>query len=463
MPRHRALLLVALLPGMALASGVEGRTRTQGPVCAGEYADFHSALRQEIRSFEASSQANYTYLVRDTVIYEHVYYGTGGKLRRAYLRHVRHGTAFAYRSANGEFYLATNEHVAVAPEVTGPGSDVDGVPDGARKVRETLRVVQNESDEDEATQIPLTRVAADASLDVAVLKTRHPLRLMPYPFGRSAGLRVGNAVQVRGYPLAAFAASNTGRVTAVGQPDRERGWNHEDFTVDALLNSGNSGSPVFAISCKTGELELVGIYHAGYSGAQALNVVVSIDQLRPLLDRLEVGHAARVAEAEVDRARVLAGLRGQGGQLEMPFGERVVRVEALASGVRYSLLGTGFPLSGRVALELESPLEKGPVLVRAGRADEAASPVTTLPAELGSELGALEDGLWRQLEAVLQYRAAELAHSWGFVASLAEHIRLRSEDQREQLQAVDFAGDGRFQGLAGEPALPGRARAPAAR
>lgn len=464
MLRRRALLLAALLPGMALAGGVEGRTRTQGPVCAGEYADFHTALRQEIRAFEASAEANYTYLVRTTAVYEHVYYGKGGKLRRAYLRHQRHGTAFAYRSAGGEWFLATNEHVAVAPEVTGPGSDVDGVPAGSRKVRETLRIVQSEADDDEASQIPLTRVAADAAMDVAVLKTRHALRLMPYRFGRSAGLKVGNAVQTRGYPLAAFAASNTGRVTAVDQPDRERGWAHEDFTVDALLNSGNSGSPVFAISCKTGELELVGVYHAGYTGAQALNVVVSIDQLRPLLDRLEVGRAAASAEQAVDRARVLAGLRGQGGQLEMPFGERVVRAEALAPGVRFSLMGTGFPLSARVAFEVESPAEGGPALVRSSRAGEGPSPVTALPAALGAELASLEDALWRQLEAVLQYRAAELAHAWGLAASLGERIRFRREDQREQLQAVDFAAEGRYQGLAEERSeRPAEPRAPAAR
>ncbi|HZZ86151.1 MAG TPA: serine protease [Anaeromyxobacteraceae bacterium] len=464
MPHRRALLLVALLPGLALAGGVEGRTRTQGPACAGEYADFLSSLRQEIRSFEASDDASYTYLIRSTAIYEHVYYGRGGKLRRAYLRHVRHGTGFAYRSAGGEWFVATNEHVAEAPEVTGPGSELEGIPAGSRKVRESLRIVQSEADDDEATQIPLTRVAADPALDAAVLKTRHPLRLLPYRLGRSAGLKVGNAVHVRGYPLAAFAASNTGRVTAVAQPDREKGWSHEDFTVDALLNSGNSGSPVFAISCKTGELELVGIYHAGYVGAQALNVVVSIDQLRPLLDRLEVGRAGAVADAAVDRAHVLAALRGQGGQLEMPFGDRVVRAEALASGVRFALLATGYPLSARVAFEVESPADGAAALLRPSRAGQGPSLVTELPAPLREELGPLEDALWGQLEAVLQYRAAELGRSWSLAASLGERIRLRREDQREELQAVDFAADGVYQGLAG---LPGRAEgaplAPAAR
>src|SRR6266568_294533 len=156
----RASLLVALLPAVALAGGVEGRTRTQGAACQGEYADFHSSLRQEIRT---------------SATYEHVYYGKGGKLRRAYLRHSRHGTAFAYRSAGGEWFVATSAHVAEAPEVTGPGNELDGVPAGSRKVRESVRIVQSESDDEESAQVPLTRVAVDPALDVAVLKTRHPL------------------------------------------------------------------------------------------------------------------------------------------------------------------------------------------------------------------------------------------------------------------------------------------------
>jgi len=459
----RASLLVALLPAVALAGGVEGRTRTQGAACQGEYADFHSSLRQEIRTFEASSDASYSYLIRTSATYEHVYYGKGGKLRRAYLRHSRHGTAFAYRSAGGEWFVATSAHVAEAPEVTGPGNELDGVPAGSRKVRESVRIVQSESDDDESTQVPLTRVAVDPALDVAVLKTRHPLRILPYRLGRSAGLKVGNAVLARGYPLAAFAAFNSGRVTAVGQADHEKGWAHDDFTVDALLNSGNSGSPVFAISCKTGELELVGIYHAGYAGAQAMNVVVSIDQLRPLLDRLEVGRPAEAADAGVERARALAALRGQGGPLEMPFGDRVVRAEPFALGVRFALLGGGYPLSARVAFEVESPVEGGASLVRSSRPGEGLSPVAALGSPLREEVVQLEEALWRQLDAVLQYRAAESGSAAGLMAALGERIRVRRDDQREQLQAVDFAADGTYQGLAAEAATATGAPAPAAR
>jgi len=44
---------------------------------------------------------------------------------------------------------------------------------------------------------------------------------------------------------------NTGKVLNPMTHDSERGWNHVDFMIDALLASGNSGSPVFAVSCRT--------------------------------------------------------------------------------------------------------------------------------------------------------------------------------------------------------------------
>src|SRR5207245_9812545 len=112
--------------------------------------------------------------------------------------------------------------------------------------------------------------------------------VMPYRVGRSGARRAGNLVQVRGFPLGAFAALSTGKVLKPLTHDTERGWNHADFMIDALLASGNSGSPVFAISCRTSEPELIGIYHAGYTDAAALNAVVAVDQLREELETLKV-------------------------------------------------------------------------------------------------------------------------------------------------------------------------------
>src|SRR5207245_69591 len=77
---------------------------------------------------------------------------------------------FAYELAAGETYLLTNEHVAVWPEVTDSNRHVDGVPEGCRRFEQRLRIVQDEHDDYEAGQIPLSRVASDPQLDAAVLK-----------------------------------------------------------------------------------------------------------------------------------------------------------------------------------------------------------------------------------------------------------------------------------------------------
>jgi serine protease Do len=449
--RSAAVLCAALLPAAALAGRASPppSASPQAPFCAGEYADVVSSMSRATRVFESSAEADYTYCIRTIATYEHVSYAKGGKLRRNYVRHVRHGTGFAYKAKDGEWWVATNEHVAQHPEVTDAEGEVEGVPAGSRKVREIVKIVASEADDDEGAQIPLTKVVADEALDLAVLKTHHPLKLMPYRIGRSSALRVGNIVQVRGYPLGAFAAANGGRVISTGQLDRERGWVHEDFAVDALLNAGSSGSPVFAVSCRTGDLELVGLYHAGYKDAQGLNVVVSVDQLR---DVLETGRApARpAAHTEVpDRGALLARVRAAAAPFVMPFGDRAVRVEAVGDGARFELLDAEFPLTSAVQVAL---------VVRGGDLAEPAALV--LPRRFGEReiLWAaldpawkdpgqrLHEALWRQLAAVVAYRDAEargrsLPDAREALSSSASRIRGRRSDQKDILQGVDFDAD----------------------
>ncbi len=255
-------------------------------LCSGDYADALPA--EKAASILDAVKQPFVFAIRNTATYEHVYYGRDGKLRRAYLRSVVHGTAFAYRIVNGETHLVTNEHVASQPDVTDDEHAVEGVPTGSKKVREQLKIVRDETDDYEPGHVPLAKLLSDTQADIAVLKTRKQLPVLPYRLGRSAALRPGNLVQVRGFPLGAFAAVNTGKVLNPMTHDTERGWNHVDFMIDALLASGNSGSPVFAVSCRTSEPELVGVYHAGYTDAAALNAVVAIDQLRDELDTLKV-------------------------------------------------------------------------------------------------------------------------------------------------------------------------------
>jgi serine protease Do len=415
----RALLALLLFASPAESAPAE----RDAARCTGRYADTLSAMSAAARAREARPAADYVYCLRATAVYEHVSYGQGGKLRRQYHTKVRHGTGFAYRHRDGEWLLATNHHVVSYPEVTGEGVEVEGVPPGSRRVREDVRIVSSEAEPEGPDQVALGQVVQDEALDLAVLSSRTPLRIIPYRFGSSRDLRVGNAVLARGFPLGAFPAANAGRVIGLGQRDTERGWDHEDFAVDALLNLGSSGSPVLAVSCETGEPELVGVYHAGYRGAQGLNVVLAVDGLRDVLDRLtaraRTAPAAGVPSASPAESRAALAR----GPLVMPFGGRAVRVEREGETVRFALLDAAFPLSARVEVSV----------VDAGAPAEGR----------GEELRA---ALWEQLGLVLGYRAAEAQRAGPGVTAardrFATRMREREEDQADLLAALRAGAEG---------------------
>jgi serine protease Do len=285
-----------------------------------------------------------------------------------------------------------------------------------------IRIVAGESDPDSPGQVVLRPLLADDPLDIAVLASREPLRLIPYRLGRSAELRIGTAVLARGYPLGAFMATNAGRVIGVGQRDLERGWDHEDFAVDALLNLGSSGSPVLAVSCETGEPEVVGVYHAGYRNAQGLNVVIAIDELRGLLEELRPPSrpgGPREPAADPDEARAALAK----GPVLIPFGRRAVRVERLGDAVRFAVLDAAFPLSARVELAI---VDRG--VAADGRAGE------------------LRAALWEQLGLVLRYRAAEegpeLRRSPAVRERVAARLRRGEQEQEQLLAALKAGADG---------------------
>jgi S1-C subfamily serine protease len=418
----RALLPAALAALASLpAQGAPAERAPRAP-CTSRYADTLAAMAAAARERESRPAADWVYCLRATAVYERLSYGRGGKIVHEYHSKTRHGTGFAYRQRGSEWLVATNQHVVSYPEVTGDGADLEGVPPGARRVRVEVRIVANESEPDSQDQIVLRPLLSDDPLDLAILSSREPLRVMPYRLGRSAELRIGNAVLVRGYPLGAFMAANSGRVIGLGQRDLERGWDHEDFAVDALLNLGSSGSPVLAVSCQTGEPEIVGVYHAGYRNAQGLNVVIAIDELRGVLEELRPpGRAAAPREPPADPAEARAALAR--GPVLIPFGRRAVRVERQGDAVRFAVLDASFPLSTQVELAI---VDRG--AAADGRAAE------------------LRAALWEQLGLVLRYRAAEETAELRRPSTARDRIaaRLRrSEDEQDQLlAAVKAAADG---------------------
>jgi serine protease Do len=323
--------------------------------CPGEYADNLSALAPKVRRLEAQL-ASYTFCIRTTATYECPSYGVDGELIHKRTQVVAHGTGFAYRRGGSGTLLLTNQHVAQWPIVTDDDHPAEDVPAGCKRVGEELSIVENEADSYERDDIPLSLVVADPQTDIAVLTTSSKLAVLPWKIGHSSRLRDRNIVDVRGFPLGVFKATNVGKVVSAYDHDTYKDWDHDDFVVDALLSQGNSGSPVLAISCKTGEFELVGVYHAGYTRASALNAVIGIDQIRNLITTLKLAPRLRDPATALDstsRARLATASLGT---LEpyFPFGALTASVRARADGgFFFELLNKSFPLRTYPIMVLE--------------------------------------------------------------------------------------------------------------
>ena len=356
-PRLRPLILPLLLLSLA-AAAADGPVpvapdRTEQSFCLGEYADDLTALSAAARRAE-QQQLAYTFCVRTTAVYECPSYGSAGSLRRRRRSASAHGTAFAYRRDDKGTLLLTNQHVAEWPAVTDEDHPVDGIPAGCKRVSDSLRIVDNEADNYAPDDLPLTRVVSDTALDAAVLRTSKSLPVLPWKVGRSSDLRVRNVVDVRGFPLGVFSATNVGKVVSEHDHDSFKEWNHDDFVIDALLSQGNSGSPVLAVSCRSGEFELVGLFHAGYTRGSALNVVVGIDQLTGLMSTLKAGAPRPDATLDADRRGQLLTEVRTAMDPYFPFGSLVAEVRAREDGALvYALLSPEFPARAAPVLVME--------------------------------------------------------------------------------------------------------------
>lgn len=349
-------------PAAAAGGAEEGGSPVR---CEGAYADDLSALKLEARDFDRRPEATFSRCTRDTAVYECLSYGQDGAVRRKQKRVVAHGTAFGYRRQGGDTLLLTNDHVASWPPVTDAQHLVEGVPPGCKRISEALSLVDDEHDTYARDDVPVTRIVSDPQLDVAILRAHAELPILAWKIGHSGALTERNVVEVRGFPLGAFRATNLGKVISANDHDDYRDWDHDDFVIDALLSDGNSGSPVLAISCATGEYELVGIFHAGYTGGSALNVVVGIDQVRDLMNTLKrspqrsSGDVAMAGAA--GRSTVVAALGGL-DEMFFPFGTLVAQVRRGPGDRLYFLVfGKDFPSSSEPILVLEDRPATAPV------------------------------------------------------------------------------------------------------
>ena len=351
-------------PRVQARGGLGGTPSGKGAYCAGFYADDFAALSAAAREAEQKPQSqSWVYAIRTTATYECLSYAGDGNVRRVRRKALAHGTGFGYRQQNGETSLLTNHHVAEWPAVTDDDHKIDDVPPGCKRVSDQLKIVESERDTYDRDDIPLQRVVTDKSMDMSVLKAHALLPILPWKVGRSADLKERNVVDVRGFPLGAFKATNVGKVVSTYDHDDEKDWDHVDFVVDAQLSPGNSGSPVLAVSCRTGEFELVGVYHAGYAGNTPLNVVVAIDQVRDMMTTLK--KSPRRERGEISaldrkaRTRLFSGLDGAIDPF-FPFDGAVAVARPRSDGALvFEVMSPGFPLRSTPALVVED-LPEGP-------------------------------------------------------------------------------------------------------
>jgi len=406
--------------------------RVAAAECSGAYAEDLSALSPKAREAERH-MTSYVYAVRTTATYECVGYSENGDLHRTRSTQVAHGTAFAYRKDGNDTLLLTNEHVAEWPLLQ----------NGCKRISEALRIVDDDKDDYAADDIVLTRVVVDPALDVAVLRAHQQLPVLPWKIGTSAALAPQQAVEVRGFPLGEFQATNIGKVISVHEHDDQGDWDHDDFVVDALLTSGGSGSPVLAVSCKTGELELVGIFHAHYNAASALNVVIGIDQVRDLMTTLQRTPHPAEAPIALDapaRTHLVDAVRSSADPPFFPLGPLVASVAVRGDGALvFAVYPSDFPHVTRPLVVLEDGGAAGAF----GKLDHAyigLHPYTGDDADIQALLGRTLDALRRDAIASLELRSAPTPASRDAYQQAARRRRSYQrmiDGQRDLAQALD--------------------------
>ena len=239
---------------------------------------------------------------------------------------------FGFPSAGGQEPFAHPRQPQQAPQrgALGSGFIVDAsglVITNNHVVEGADRVTVQMSDGRELSGRVLGR---DPKIDVAVIRIEGGGRFVPIAWGDSDRIRVGDSVFAVGSP---FGLGNTVTAGIVSARGREIGAGpYDDFLqVDAAINSGNSGGPLF-----DGAGRVVGVNTAIFSpsgGNVGIGFAIPAKMARQVaLQIAETGHVSRgrIGVALQDVTTEIAGTMG----LDTAKGALIAEVEAGGAAAR---------------------------------------------------------------------------------------------------------------------------------
>jgi S1-C subfamily serine protease len=135
-------------------------------------------------------------------------------------------------------------------------------------------------------------VGSDPVADVAVVRIRNAHGLPTVKFGSSADLRVGDDVLAIGNALALPGGPSVTE-GIVSAKDRSIGAEDEQLEgliqTDAAINPGNSGGPLVNASGEVVGMNTAVIQSTGQELAQNIGFAIAIDNIKPLVQRLQKG------------------------------------------------------------------------------------------------------------------------------------------------------------------------------
>lgn len=147
-------------------------------------------------------------------------------------------------------------------------------------------------------ELPATLLIADRDQDIALLRLKpadSAEKFAAARLGRSASLRVGEGVFAVGTPLGLDHSVSQGIVAALGRTGILRSRQTPLIQLDAAINVGNSGGPLFNLRG-----DLVGITTATAERAQGIGFAIPVDHIFALLRALREGALARSGQIGVE-------------------------------------------------------------------------------------------------------------------------------------------------------------------